>query len=161
MHCLLCDVPAQAIPRGVVVGGVVASATTGALIALGHRAGGAGLPFAAIGAGLLHATPGNRDFAVVATGVVVHVAMMLLWSALLVWLMDHFHLGAFTGAFLIAIGHFVVSWAVASSTGAGMASILPLGDRLVFAVVLFIALGSGMRVASSASSSPLIDRNAA
>lgn len=131
----------------------MASATAGALIALGHRAGGAGLPFAATGAALLHRTPSNGDFALVVTGVSLHVAMMLLWSALFVWLVEHTLLGAFVTALLIAIGHFVVSWAVASSTGAGMASILPLGDRLVFAVVLFIALVSGMRLAFSSSQS--------
>lgn len=160
MHCLLCDVRAQPIPRGVIVGGVVASATTGALVALGHRAGGAGLPFAAIGAGLLHVMPGNRDFAVVVTGVVLHVAMMLLWSAIFVWLVDHTHFGAFITALLIAIGHFAMSWAVASSTGAGTASVLPLGDRLVLGVVLFTALVSGMRFAFLSAPSPLMDRNA-
>lgn len=138
----------------------MASATTGALIALGHRAGGAGLPFAAIGAGLLHATPGNRDFGVVLAGVVLHVAMMLLWSAIFVWLLDHARLGELISALLIAIGHFVVSWAVASSTGAGAASILPLGDRLVLAMVLFTALICGMRFAFLPAHSPLIDRNA-
>jgi hypothetical protein len=160
MDCLLCDVRAQTIPRGVIVGGVVASATTGALIALGHRAGGAGLPFAAIGAGLLHVTPGGREFAVVVTGVVLHVAMMLLWSAIFVWLVDHARFGELISALLIAIGHFVMSWAVASATGAGAASVLPLGDRLVLAVVLFIALVSGMRFAFLSTPSPLIDRNA-
>jgi len=139
---------------------VVASATTGALIALGHRAGGAELPFAAVGAALLHATPGNRDLVVAITGVVLHVAMMLLWSAIFVWLVDHTRLGELISALLIAIGHFVTSWAVASSTGAGAASVLPLGDRLVLAVVLFTALISGMRLAFLSSPGPLIDRNA-
>jgi hypothetical protein len=137
---------------------VVASATTGALIAFGHRAGGAGLPFAAIAAGLLHITPGNREFVVVVTGVVLHVAMMLLWSAIFVWLVDHTRFGEFISALLITIGHFVVSWAVASSTGAGAASVLPLGDRLVLGVVLFTALVFGMRFAFLSVPSPVIDR---
>src|SRR5262245_27969700 len=46
----LLDVRAQPFSDTIVVGAIAASATTGALLAMGHRAGRALMPFAAIGA---------------------------------------------------------------------------------------------------------------
>jgi hypothetical protein len=43
----------------------------------------------------------------------------------------------------------VTSWIVTLSTGAGVASVLQLGDRIVFALVYALALVVGMRFALS------------
>ena len=148
-HCLLCEVPAQSVPRAFFVGGVAASATSGALVAVGHRAGGAGLPFAAIGALLLHRTPSNGAVALVLVGVVTHVAMMFVWSLAFVLIVQRARYGVIRAALGVAAAQFVASWVAAWSTGEGLASVLPLGDRLVLAVVLVMALAVGMRVGFS------------
>jgi hypothetical protein len=54
-------------------------------------------------------------------------------------------------AVLIASGQFILSWIIASSSGSGLATVLALGDRLVVAVVLAIALVVGMRFAFPSS----------
>ena len=50
-------------------------------------------------------------------------------------------------AAFIGVAHFVLSWLVAWGTGEGLASILPLGDRIVFALILTASLVVGMRFA--------------
>lgn len=112
---------------------------------MGHRAGAALLPFAAVGALLLHRTPSSAAVALIVAGVALHVAMMFLWSIAFVWIVEWAHYRSLGAALLIGFGQFVVSWVVAWSTGDGLASVLALGDRLVFALVLVIALVVGMR----------------
>ena len=130
----------------VAVGGVAAGATTGALIAIGHRLGGVGLPFAAVSALVLPERPTLGTFALVTIGLVIHVAVVFVWSAIFVWLVRR--LGRpLVAALMIAIAQFIASGVVARAASSGLASVLPLGDRLIFAVVLGAALVVGMRFA--------------
>jgi hypothetical protein len=135
-------VPHQPSSR-VVVGGVVAAATMGALVAMGHRAGSAWLPFAEIGAVVLRRAPGS--VAAVMAGVALHVVVMFAWALVFVWLADR--LNRLLAASIVGAANFVVSWFVARMTGDGLASVLSLGDRVTFAVILTIALVVGMRYA--------------
>lgn len=130
----------------VAVGGVAAGATTGALIAIGHRLGSVGLPFAAIGAIVQPRESTLGATASVSIGLLVHVAVVFAWSAIFVWFVARFA-HAIRGALLVAIAEFLVSGFIASATSSGLASVLPLGDRLVYAVVLAAALVLGMRFA--------------
>lgn len=129
------------------VGGLAAAATTGALIAMGRRLGSAGVPFAAIGATLVHRTVSSTAVSLVFAGLVVHLVAVFIWSAVFLWIVRRYPSRVAAAAIVVAAGAFVVSWLVAWSSGAGLSSVLPLGDRLVLAVVLAGTLVLGMRFA--------------
>lgn len=135
------------------VGGLAAAATTGAVIAMGHRAGSAGLPFVAISALLFHRTVASGAAGLVFTGFVLHVVAMFLWSYLFVWLVERIVHREVVAAALVALGHFGLSGVVAWATGDGLASVLPLGDRIVFAAILAGSLVVGIRLAFPRGSS--------
>jgi len=136
-------------PSSLPLGLVVAGATTGALIAIGHRLGSIGLPFAAIAASLLRRTATSADPELVTIGVGLHIVVTLCWSALFVWLVrDRVWRRGVAAIVVAGIAH-VVSWIVAWTTGNGIASQLPLGDRIVLAVVLAASLAIGIRFAFS------------
>jgi hypothetical protein len=141
---LFCDVPQPPSSR-VVVGGVVAAATTGALVAMGHRAGSAWLPFAEMGAGVLRGAGGSGSAAMVTAGVALHVVAMFFWALVFVWLADR--LNRVLAASIVGAANFIASWLVARMTGQGLASVLSLGDRVTFALILMVALVVGMRYA--------------
>lgn len=126
---------------------MASAATTGALIAIGHRLGSIGVPFAEIGAALFHRTASGSEAGLIFTGFVLHVVMMMLWSAVFVWLMRSVRWRAWIAATAVAIGSMLLSWLIASSTGRGIATALALGDRILVAIVLAISLVVGMRFA--------------
>lgn len=134
----------------VIVGTLVTAAATGALVAMGHRAGHIAIPFAAIGAVPLQRTSESGVVGLVFVGFVFHVAVTFVWSALYVWFAQRSRRRA-----IIAVGfaaaNFFCSWIVTWSTARGVGSVLPLGDRLVYAIVFAIALMVGMRYAFSDS----------
>jgi hypothetical protein len=143
---LLWVVQARPISPTVVVGSVAAAATTGALVAMGHRLGSVGLPFAAIGAVLFHPTASLSSARMVAAGLLLHAVAIFIWSAVCVKLAAVFSRRDLTAG-VTAVSQFVLSWAIAWSTGNGLATALALGDRLVYTMVLAIALVVGMRFA--------------
>jgi hypothetical protein len=136
------------------LGLIVAGATTGALIAIGHRLGSTGLAFSAIAAALLrrHATTSTPSLVVVGVG--LHVVLTLCWTALFVSLVQLRRLKPITAALLVAVLANALSWLIARTTGGGLASVLPLGDRIVFAVVFAASLAIGIRFAFSTSRGP-------
>lgn len=114
---------------------------------MGHRMGSAGLPFAAISGTLFRRTTASGAAGLVFTGIVLHITAMFVWSVVFVWLVERLRwstiaAGVFTGA-----ANFALSWLVAWGTGEGLASILPLGDRIVFTLILIASLVVGMRFA--------------
>jgi hypothetical protein len=119
----------------VVAGGIVASASTGALIAMGRRLGSIRLPFAAIGATLAHATVSSETTALVLVGFVCHVLLSFMWAVAFVFLVTRGWRLASAGI-AVGIAEFALSWVVAKSTGHGLASVLALGDRIVLALVI-------------------------
>ena len=135
------------IGSAIIVGGITAAATTGALIAIGRRLGSAGIPFAAISAALFHRTAAGGEAGLVFTGIVLHVTVVFVLAFVCVWLVERLALSRLLAAVLVALGELALSWLVAWSRGAGMATILPLGDRIVLAVVTVFALVVGMRFA--------------
>lgn|SRR5689334_2197920 len=114
---------------------------------MGHRMGSAAIPFAAISATLFRRTAASGAVGLVFTGIVLHVTVMFVWSVVFVWLVEHLRWSSIPAAALIGVAHFALSWLVAWGTGAGLASILPLGDRIVFAFILIASLVVGMRFA--------------
>lgn len=138
--------PALATPS-IVVGTVASAATAGALVAMGHRLGRIGVAFAEISAAVFRRTASGGEAGLVFTGLVLHVALTMLWSAVFVWLVARARWRPMIAAAIIAIGTHVLSWLVAWSTGRGIASVLALGDRIVLAVVLAVSLVVGIRFA--------------
>lgn len=135
------------------VGSIAAAATTGALIAIGRRMGGASLPFAAIGATVLQRTVSGASSGLVFTGVVLHIALIFVWTSLCLWLVDRRGWRPIRAAFVVALVAHLASWLAAWSTGYGVASVVALGDRIVFAVVFALALVVGIRFAFLSSRS--------
>jgi hypothetical protein len=135
------------------VGSVASAATTGALIAMGRRLGSIEYPFAAIGAAVSPQTVSSASSGLVVIGVVVHLAVVFMWSWLCASLVASRRAGTMVAAFIVALAAHVVSWLVAWWTGAGLSSVLALGDRLVLAVVFAVALVVGIRLAFSPSRS--------
>ena len=130
----------------IAVGAIAAAATTGALIAMGHRAGHAAMPFAAIGAVPFQRASNSGVVGLVFTGFVLHVAAMFVWAFVYAWLASRLRRPVLV-AIIIAAVNFLCSWIVAWASGRGMASVLPLGDRIVFAAILASAYVVGMRYA--------------
>lgn len=147
MRRLLCFVSTQPISPGVATGSVAAAATTGALVAMGHRLGSAALPFAAIGAALLRRTVTADNARLVFAGLVLHVTFTFLWSVAFVFLVRRAQWRDVVAAIVIGALQLVTSRLATSVTGAGIASVLQLGDQLVLALVYAAALVVGMRFA--------------
>jgi hypothetical protein len=147
----LFSVPAPTVSTrpSIVVGTVASAATTGALVAIGHRLGSIGIPFAEISAALFHRTPSGGEAGLVFTGLILHVAMVMLWSALFAWLVTRLRWHSAIAAAVVAVGTLVLSWLIAWSTGRGIATVLALGDRMLVSIVLAVALVVGMRFAFS------------
>jgi hypothetical protein len=142
---LLWVVPPRPLSPIVVVGGLAAAATTGALVAIGQRIGGVGVLFASISAMPFHRIATMTTHPVLA-GLVVHAAAIFLWSMLCIQLARALARPALAAA-IVAATQFTLSWIIARSSGTGLASVLALGDRVVYAVVLAGALVVGMRFA--------------
>lgn len=118
-------------------------------MAIGHRLGSAGLPFAAIGGALFQRTAASGAPVLVFSGVALHVALMFVWSAGFLWLAAHLPRRQIRAAAIVATVHFLVAWTVASATARGLASVLAFGDLMVFEVVLALAWLVGIRLAFS------------
>jgi hypothetical protein len=144
---LLCIVPTQPTSPGVATGSVAAAATTGALVAMGHRLGSVALPFASIGAALVHRTVSAGTASLVIVGLVLHVTSAFLWSIAFVFLARRARLRDVVAAIVIAVGELLASRVVTFSTGGGVANVLQLGDQIVLALVYALSLVVGMRFA--------------
>ena len=147
---MLCCVRVQPFPPAVVVGVIAASATTGALIAMGRRAGHAAMPFASIGAVPFERTANSGVVGLVFTGFILHVAATIVWSFIYFWIAERTRRPVIS-AIGVASANFIASWLVAWASGRGIASVLPLGDRVLYAAILAAALVVGMRYAFSTS----------
>jgi hypothetical protein len=148
---LLWSVRAPASSANIFVGSVAAAATTGALIGIGRRAGSAGYPFAATAAVLFHRTPSAAAVGLVFVGLVLHVVLSFVWARIFIWLAEGPVHRDLVAAGTVALAQLAIGWVAASITGAGIASAIALGDRVVLAVVMAVALVTGMRFARGVS----------
>jgi hypothetical protein len=135
----------------VVLGSIAAAATTGALLAIGRRLGGVGVGLAAIGNVLVHAPGGAETTAAVVVGLVTHLVAAFLWTAVFLALWRRFGRRDIVAALIVAIAELALSWLVARASGAGIATVVPLGDRVLLALILALSLVVGMRFAFSPS----------
>lgn len=116
---------------------------------MGHRAGRALMPFAAIGAIPFQRTD-IGSAGLVFAGALLHLVAMFVWAYAFVWLAERTKQPV-VAAIVVAVVNFMVSWILTSATGRGVATVLPLGDRVLFAVILAGAYVAGMRYALPAS----------
>jgi hypothetical protein len=144
---LLWFVRAPTTPASVFIGSIAAAATTGALIGIGRRAGNAGFPFAATATVLFHRTPSSAAIGLVFLGLVLHVVLSFAWAAVFLWLADGPVRRDVVAAGTVALAQFAIGWVIAATMGTGIASVIPLGDRIVLALVMAAALVTGMRFA--------------
>jgi hypothetical protein len=132
---------------GIIVGAVAASATAGALIAMGRRVGSAALPFSAIGSILgggqfVRVTPGN-----VVAGIVAHVVASIGWGLVFAFLVERWRGRTIAAALVVAIAAFCFSLLLGRIAGRGIAIVLTTGDRVILSLVFACALALGMRFA--------------
>lgn len=113
---------------------------------MGRRAGHPAFPFAAIGAVPFQRTANSGMVGLVFPGFVLHVAAMFVWAVAYVWL-ARLTQRRVVSAVIVAAAHFGASWLVAWASGRGIAAVLPLGDRLLLAVILAVSFVVGMRYA--------------
>ena len=148
----LFDVPGRPASNATIIasiGALAASATTGALIAMGHRVGGASLPFAAIASVLFRRQLGPGTPRLVFAGFLLHVAATFVWAAVFLWLLRAWSGRDIVAALVVGAAELAFSWCAAHVTGSGIATLLPLGDRIVLAVILAATLVLGIRFAFS------------
>jgi hypothetical protein len=148
-------VSGQTVSPSAVVVGVALAATTGALVAVGHRVGSVTLLFGSIAGVIVRHGATITGAGAVITGLVLHVVAIFMWSAFCIVLARGTQRPYFAAG-LVALCQFTLSWIVAALTGNGLASVLALGDRIVYAVVLAGALMIGMRFAFSRHSAAII-----
>lgn len=132
-----------------VLGSIAAAATTGALLAIGRRLGGVSVGLGAIGNVLVHAPGGAGTTAAVVVGLVVHLVAVFLWTAVFLELWRRVGRRDVVAALIVAIAELALSWIVARASGAGIATVVPLGDRVLLALILALSLVAGMRFAFS------------
>ena len=82
----------------------------------------------------------------VIVGLVSHVLLSFVWAIVFVALVTRGWRLA-TAGIVIGCAQFALSWITASATGSGFASVVPLGDRVVVAIVTAVSLVVGIRVA--------------
>lgn len=136
---------------GVATGLVAAAATGGLLVGFGLRFGTPARLFNALAAYLL-GPPAQATWSlsvVTALGIVVHVVIMVAAGIAFVQLVERSTGGAIGWAALVAAVSFGLSWVVGALFGLGLTPLLGLGERVLLAVMLALALPLGMRLALS------------
>jgi len=144
---LLWCVRRNPIPLGIIAGAVAASATAGALVAMGRRLGSAGLAFSAIASVVTGAQFVRVSLVSVVVGAMLHVFISIAWGIAFALLTERWRGRSVLAALAVAVVAFVISSLLARVAGRGLAVILPIGDRLILYVVFAVALILGMRFA--------------
>jgi hypothetical protein len=114
---------------------------------MGRRAGSPGLPFSTIA----HIFAGSQlvrvSSASVIGGIMAHVIVAMAWGLVFALLVERWRGRVVGAALVVALAGLVLSWLLARVAGRGLATLLPIGDRLILALVFAIALVVGMRFA--------------
>lgn len=131
---------------------IAAAATSGALVGFGLRFGTPWRAFNTIAAATLARGSGSlgAPFAITVIGVVVHVLASIVWGLLYALAVERSGGHRWVWGALVAVVMFLATSALAALSGAGLGSLLPLGDRIAIALVLALALPLGMRLANPA-----------
>lgn len=153
MSRLVARVTREDCTRGLTLGTIIAAAMAGSLCVFGHRLGSIALPFNAIASLALGPGATAIDWFAPATTLLGVVLLVAVGGALgLLFSLDptrgtHTPAGPWLWSLTLAAGAFVVTLVLARLFGVGPAVVLPLGDQVVLAAVVTLALPLGMRFA--------------
>jgi hypothetical protein len=146
--------PQATLTKGIVTGALAAAATAGALLGFGIQAGTPARPFNAVASLILgDRAAGTWGFHPVVTvvGVLAHVALSFGWALLFARLaggMRGLRLAA--AALIVTAAALVVDVVLATRiVGANVSDVLAPAQVIALHVVLGVALGVGMRLATS------------
>jgi hypothetical protein len=135
---------------GVSAGILAATATAGALIAIGNRASTPARPFNMIAGHLTGSESGDVygfTLADTLTGVAIHIVLCVIAGIAVAFVARRRLAPAWAAALLISTLAALVSVGIARRGGVSLARLLAIGDLLLFYLVLAIALVVGTRLA--------------
>ena len=135
---------------GISAGLLTATASAGALVVMGSRAATMARPFNTIAAHVLGASRSDAlGFvpSITLTGIVVHVLLMTLAGVVVAVVARRRIVPAWTAALALSLLSLLVSIGMARRGGASLARVLPLGDLLVFHLIVAVSLTIGIRLA--------------
>jgi hypothetical protein len=135
---------------GVSAGLLAATATSGALVAIGSRAATVSRPFNSI-AGHLLGVPKSDAYgfvpSITLTGIALHLFLVVLAGIAVTFVARRGIAPAAAASFALAALSALVSVGIARRGGSSLARILPMGDLVLFYVTLAVALAVGIRLA--------------
>ncbi len=134
---------------GISAGLVTATAAAGALIAIGHRSATVARPFNVIAGHLIGVQKSDAyGFVpgITIPGIAIHVLLSVL-AGVAVTLIARRLAPAWIASLAVAIISALVSVGIARRGGSSLARILPVGDLVLFYIVVAIALVIGTRLA--------------
>ena len=134
---------------GVSAGLLAATATAGALIAIGHRAATVARPFNVIAGHLLGVQKSDAyGFVpgITVPGIALHVLLTVLAGIAVAMIARRFA-PAWLASLAVAVLCALVSVGIARRGGSSLARILPTGELVVFYLILAITLAVGIRLA--------------
>ena len=135
---------------GVSAGLLTATATAGALIAIGHRAATVARPFNVIAGHLLGVQKSDAyGFvpAITIPGIAIHVLLTTLAGISVVVVARRRFAPAWLASVAVATLSALVSVGIARRGGASLARVLPVGDLVLFYLIFAAALMLGIRLA--------------
>jgi hypothetical protein len=135
---------------GISAGLLGATATSGALIAIGSRAATVARPFNAI-AGHVLGVQRSDAFGFVAQvtvmGVLVHVILLTLGGVIVAFVARRRYAPGWLAATALATLSALISVGIARRGGSSLARVLPVGDLVLFYMVVALSLALGIRLA--------------
>lgn len=135
---------------GISAGLLAATATSGALIAIGSRAATVARPFNAIAGHLLGASRSDAfGFVPLITiiGIAIHVLIVTLGGIAVAVVARRRIAPAWAAAAALAALSALVSVGIARRGGSSLARVLPIGDLVLFYVIVALSLAVGIRLA--------------
>jgi hypothetical protein len=135
---------------GISTGLLAATASGGALVAIGSRTATVAWPFNAIAGHLLgSARSGAYGFVagVTLTGIAIHVILITLAGVAVSILVRRGIASGWLASSVIAMLGALISIGIARRGGSSLARVLPLGDLLLFYLLLAMSLAVGIRLA--------------
>jgi hypothetical protein len=135
---------------GLSAGLLTATATAGALIAIGHRAATVARPFNAIAGHLLGVQKSDAyGFVpgITIPGIAIHVLLSTLAGVAVVMVARRRFAPAWLASVAVATLSALVSVGIARRGGSSLARVLAMGDLVLFYIVFAAALALGIRLA--------------
>ena len=135
---------------GISAGLLGATATSGALIAVGSRAATVARPFNAIAG---HVMGVQRTDAlgfvprITITGIALHVVLITLAGIVVALIARHRFAPAWVVSLALATLSALVSVGIARRGGSSLARVLPVGDLILFYMMMALSLAIGIRLA--------------